>query len=213
MKSAPDPDIGTLFYDLSQLFADLPHPEWVALDRGADQTYIQTAPSSAMSAHQRLGMEAHVSKLRDIIQDLPLVRENNLPTRVMLSSCGRYHPGGGPKIPLEFTISIAGFDITKPASKRWKTAAEMFSRTRQRLQDVRRACEPEAGPTVSWLIQGNKRMDQVLVARSAREAVWTYAALYLRTRAEVDTWQDVPETVRRVSRIHERDSWATLSDR
>lgn len=206
MKIPPDPDVAAIFQGLSDTVRADGARFCMQIKSGNGQDFETSLRRHDLSAHQLLVMMQHARSLEEVLRRLPLVGECHLPVFALISTERKYNH----RTPLEFVIQIADFNITKPASPRWRTAAEMLSRTRARLGEVKAACDAPAKPPSSWLVQAKSRIDRIVPARSAREAAWLYSALYLRNRKEIDTWKDAPADIRRVSEIAPDQTWRDL---
>lgn len=207
MKRAPDPDIAAIFQGLADMIEVNSATLSLRIETKNGRDFETRFMKNDLSAHQGLAMMQHLKNLEEVLFALPLVAQNELPVSALVSTERKYNH----RTPLEFVVRISGFDITKPASRRWRTAAEMLSRTRARLGEVQAACDAQARPPSSWLVQVGARSDRIVSARSAREAAWLYGALCPRSRKEICNWKDISKDFRRVSEIAPDESWRDLS--
>lgn len=107
----------------------------------------------------------------------------------------------------EYRCRLYNLDISRPASHRLKTAYEMISGAADRLAEVQMNANATEFDTYDWQIICKGRETRKIRARSAREAAWTYAALYVRDRKEVANWRDTIKDIRLVARIYPPQEW------
>ena len=83
----------------------------------------------------------------------------------------------------------------------------MISGAYNRLCEVEDNANVQGQPQLVWQVSGKQRETRILKARSAREAAWCYAALYVRDRKEVRAWRDTVEEILKVTRVYPETDW------
>ena len=162
MSQKPDPDIAAIFERLSMTFDRAPTGATAVMENRLQSLGpLFSVPKDVFSAHQRIALQPDLDALARIMDEIPLVAETRTGWKIALSSRGlSRRPEQGP---LTFVIRLGGFDITKPASNRWRRAAEMLSRTRTRMGTVAQASKAETGAIQPWLVLAKGREDKVVI--------------------------------------------------
>lgn len=156
------------------------------------------------SNHARLTIMAEAARLEDLMNRIPIIT----PTNANWSAIIRPEANEGKtRSWVEFTFLFMDFNISRPASRRLKTATEMLQGAVSRLSQIEHNCASEAGEASDWLVSAKTRAVRIIPARSAREAAWTHAALYVRNRAEVRGWKKNVQDILQISQIYPEKHW------
>lgn len=159
------------------------------------------------SNHQRLIASAEIARLRRWMEDLPVLGACGADWSI---AGGKQKDFNSPKITREYRCTMMYLDISRPASRRLKYAAEMISGAASRLREVEIGANAVGRPPVVYVVNAKAREERRILARSPREAAWTYAALYVRDRKEVRNWRATMAEVLRVAQIYPAEDWDTL---
>jgi hypothetical protein len=157
------------------------------------------------SNHQILSVMSLKDELDTWVCALPIVTENNVDFTFATSLL--FDRKNKKKKWVQYRLSLDGMDVTRPASPRLKTASEMMQGAKDRLQEVADNCASEAGNTERWLVDGAGRQNTFIKARSAREAAWSFAALYVRDRREVREWKDTVHKITLLTQVSHPVNW------
>lgn len=120
-------------------------------------------------------------------------------------------PKGKPSF-VRFHITLMGLDQLRPASRRLRTASEMIEGAEARLARVAALTAEDRGPISAWRISSKKHYDQIIQAKSARQAAGLFSALFVQTRADCRNWENRIKEITQVSRIAPSNQWSTLFD-
>ncbi len=156
------------------------------------------------SNHLKLSVMADIAKLETWMRNLPIIGPCN----------GNWSIAGGLSIDIrtskasrQYRCTLMNLDISRPASRRIRTAVEMMSGAQERLRDVEKNSGATDLPPALWIVDGKGREERRIAARSAREAAWTYAALYVRNRKDVRNWHATVSEILRVAKLYPEEDW------
>ena len=158
----------------------------------------------SLSRHRELALMPLVAEIEAMMNDLPVLRGV---TGDWTFAAKFDKPVDRKTRQASFRIRILEFDISRIASPSAKISAEVLAEARERLARVERDTAAEDGPVRRWLVSCRDRQGMNFLARSARQAAWTYAALCNRSRKETAAWRETPEQILSIFQIHPDEEW------
>jgi len=189
---------------LDKIFAQF--PEQASFSLIMQDGKIKRHLTAEGSSHAKLSLMAQIPKVETWMSNLPVVSACNGNWSI---AGGKTRGFNSSKFTREYRCMIMNLSVTRPASPRIKTAAEMISGAYDRLVEVERNAASQHLPVHQWEITSKQRETRRLHARSAREAAWCYAALYVRNRKEVRAWREAIDDISKVVRIYSQEDWLT----